>query len=132
MLGGEFGQKLNDGLVKLEQAAVVQDHAGGSGGDDLGDRGQIVDRAGGHGRRCRVISEMPEAFMCDQLFLMSYSDGRAGKGALVDAGTQDGKGTLKLFVLMLERLGQRAVGTLVQKIPSRCFCFRFITHSVHR
>jgi hypothetical protein len=33
---------------------------------------------------------------------------------------------------MMERLGQRAVGTLVQKIPSCCFCFRFITHSVYR
>jgi hypothetical protein len=37
-----------------------------------------------------------------------------------------------LFVLMAERAGQHAVGTLVQKIPSCCFCFRFITHSVHR
>jgi hypothetical protein len=33
---------------------------------------------------------------------------------------------------MMERLDQRAVGTLVQKIPSCCFCFRFITHSVYR
>ena len=57
---------------------------------------------------------------------------RAGEGALVDAGTQDVKGVLKLFILMMERLGQRAVGTLVQKIPSCCFCFRFITHSVYR
>ena len=49
-----------------------------------------------------------------------------------DAAAKNGKGTLKLFILMMERLGQRAVGTLVQKIPSCCFCFRFITHSVYR
>jgi hypothetical protein len=29
-------------------------------------------------------------------------------------------------------MGQRAVGTLVQKILSCCFYFRVITHSVHR
>jgi hypothetical protein len=51
---------------------------------------------------------------------------------LADAGAQNVKGTLELFILTLERLGQHAVGTLVQKIPSCCFCFRFITHSVHR
>jgi hypothetical protein len=51
---------------------------------------------------------------------------------LGDAITQDAEGTLKLLVLVVERLGQHAVSTLVQKIPSCCFCFRFITHSVHR
>ena len=70
--------------------------------------------------------------MGDQLSLMSDGDGCAGKGALVDAGAQNVKRTLKLFILMLERLGQQAVGTLVQKIPSCCFCFRFITHSAYR
>ena len=79
-----------------------------------------------------VVSETPEAFVGDQLSLMGDGDGCAGKSALVDAGAQDVKGTLELFVLMVERLGQRAVGTLVQKILSCCFCFRFITHSVYR
>ncbi|MCU1333825.1 MAG: hypothetical protein JWM08_2817 [Candidatus Angelobacter sp.] len=63
---------------------------------------------------------------------MGDGNGRAGECALVDAAAKNGKGTLKLFILMMERLGQRAVGTLVQKIPSCCFCFRFITHSVYR
>ena len=70
--------------------------------------------------------------MRDKLSLMGDGHGCAGKSALVDAGAKDVKRTLELFVLMLERMGQRAVGTLVQKILSCCFCFRFITHSVHR
>ena len=70
--------------------------------------------------------------MSDELAMVGDGDSRAGECVLVDAGTQDVKGALKLVVLMSERLGQRAVGTLVQKIPSCCFCFRFITHSVHR
>jgi len=68
----------------------------------------------------------------DELVLVSDGDSRTREGALLDAGTQDVKGALKLVVLMDERWGQRAVGTLVQKIPSCCFCFRFITHSVYR
>ena len=75
---------------------------------------------------------MPESFVCDQLPLMDDGDGCAGEGALVDGGAQDVKGTLELLVLMPERLGQHAVGTLVQKILSCCFYFRVITHSVHR
>ena len=63
---------------------------------------------------------------------VSDGDGCSGESALIDAGAKDVKGTLELLVLLVERLGQRVVGTLVQKIPSCCFCFRFITHSVHR
>jgi len=70
--------------------------------------------------------------MRDELSLMSDGDDGSGKGMLIDSRAKDAKGTLKLLVLMLERLGQRTVGTLVQKISSCCFCFRFITHSVHR
>ena len=75
---------------------------------------------------------MPDAFVGDQLSLMGDGDSCAGESALVDAGAKDAKGTLELLVLTLKRLGQHAVGTLVQKILSCCFCFRFITHSVHR
>src|SRR6185437_5012418 len=117
---------------KIELTSVMQGHAGSGGRDDLGDRGEIVGCFSGHGRRCGVISEMPEAFVCDQLSLMDDGDGCAGEGALVDGGAQDVKGRLKLLVLMPERLGQHAVGTLVQKILSCCICFRFITHSAYR
>ena len=129
---GESGQQLHQWLFELEKAAIVQNHAGGGGGNDLGDRCQIVDRFSGYDRRCGVISEMPEALVGDELSLMNDGDSCSGESALVDAGKQDAKGTLELFVLMLERMGQRTVGTLVQKIPSCCFCFRFITHSVYR
>ena len=70
--------------------------------------------------------------MGDELSLMRDGDGCSGESALGDAGAQDVKGTLKLLVLKVKRVGQHAVGTLVQKISSCCFCFRFITHSVHR
>jgi len=75
---------------------------------------------------------MPEAFVRDEFALMSDGDSGTGEGALLDPGAEDAKGALKLVVLMDERWVQRAVGTLVQKIPSCCFCFRFITHSVYR
>ena len=67
---------------------------------------------------------MPEA-CCkrDQLALMSDGHGCTWKSALVDAGAKDVKRTPELFVLMLERMGQRAVGILVQEILSCCFCF---------
>ena len=129
---GEPGQQINQRLVELEQAAIIQNHARGGGRKNLADRGQIVDRFSSYGRRCCVISEMPEALVRNELALMSNGYSCSGEGALLDAGTQDVKGTLKLVVLLAERMGQRAVGTLVQKIPSCCFCFRFITHSVHR
>lgn len=129
---GESGQKCGQWLVELEQAAIVQNHARGGGGKNLGDRGEIVDSFGSYVRGRCIVSEMPEAFMSDKLALMGDGDGCSGKGALGDAGTQHVKGTLELGVLLAERMGQRAVGTLVQKIPSCCFCFRFITHSVHR
>jgi hypothetical protein len=129
---GESGQKLDQRLVELEQTAIIQDHAGGGGGNHLGDRGEIVDGFRSYGRGSCVVSEMPEAFVGDQLSLMSNGDGCSRESTLVNAGAQDGKGTLKLVVLPAERMGQRAVGTLVQKILSCCFCFRFITHSVHR
>ena len=132
IFGGKFGQKFDDRLIELEQAAIIQDHAGGGRRNDFGDRGEIVDRFSRNGRRRGIVSEMPEAFVRDQLSLMGDGDGCARKSALVDAGAKEVKGTLELFVLMAERLGQRAVGTLVQKILSCCFCFRFITHSVHR
>jgi hypothetical protein len=63
---------------------------------------------------------------------MADGDCCAGESALVDAGAKDVKSMLESFILTLERMGQHAVGTLVQKILSCCFCFRFITHSVHR
>ena len=129
---GESGQKIGQWLIELEQAAIIQDHAGGGCRNDLGDRCEIEDCFSGHGRRCGVVSEMPEALVRDQLSLVGNGDGRAGKSPLVNAGAQDVKGTLELAVLLAERMGQRAVGTLVQKILSCCFCFRFITHSVHR
>ena len=102
---GEFGQKIDQWLVELEQAAIVQDHAGGGCRNDLGDGGEIVDRFSGHRRRCGVISEMPEALVRDELSLMGDGDGCSGESALVDAGAKNVKGTLELFVLMLERFG---------------------------
>jgi len=75
---------------------------------------------------------MPETFERDELSAMNDSDGRAGEGALRDAGAQDAKGMAELFVLPAESVGQDVIGTLVQKMSSCCFCFRFITHSVHR
>src|SRR5579864_1607746 len=129
---GESGQQIDQWLIELQQAAIIQNHAGRGGGKNLADRSQIVDRFSCYSRGRRFISEMPESLVRDQLSLMSDGDGYARESALVDAGSQDAKGTLELFVLMRERLGQHAVGTLVQKIPSCCFCFRFITHSVHR
>ena len=63
---------------------------------------------------------------------MGDGDGGTGESALANAGAKDVKSALELFVLMVKGKGQRAVGTLVQKILSCCFCFRFITHSVHR
>ena len=75
---------------------------------------------------------MPEPLVRDKLSLMGDGDGRTGKSTLVDAQAKNVKRTLELFVLMVKGGGQHAVGTLVQKILSCCFCFRFITHSVHR
>lgn len=70
--------------------------------------------------------------MRDQIPLVSNRNGRARKGPLSDSGAQDIKSTVKLFVLPFVRRGQNVVGTLVQKMSSYCFCFRFITHSVQR
>jgi hypothetical protein len=58
--------------------------------------------------------------MCDELAVVSYPNGRAGEGALGNAGTQGVKGALKLSVLIAGGVGQRlqirGIGTLVQKI----------------
>jgi hypothetical protein len=80
----------------------VQDHARGGCRDDLRDRGEVVDGFSGNRRRCGVVSEMPEALVRDQLSLMGDGDGCAGESALVNAGAQNVKGTLELFILMLE------------------------------
>src|ERR1051326_971577 len=48
---GESGQQLDQWLVEAEQAAIIQNHAGCGGGDDLGYRGEIIDgfgRSEGH------------------------------------------------------------------------------------
>ncbi|HLK08889.1 MAG TPA: exo-beta-N-acetylmuramidase NamZ domain-containing protein, partial [Candidatus Angelobacter sp.] len=78
---------------------------------------------------------MPETFVGDELAMVSDRNRCAGKCTPGDAGAQDSKGTMELCVLAAEGLGQmlkaRVIGTLVQKISSCCFCFRFITHSVH-
>ena len=74
--------------------------------------------------------------MSDQPSLVRDRDSCAGECPLLNAGAQDVKGVAELFVLAAEGLGQvlktRVIGTLVQKMASCCFCFRFITHSVHR
>jgi len=75
---------------------------------------------------------MPETSICDQFSLMSDRYCRAGKGPLPDSGPHDIKGAVKLFVLPFKRIGQNVVDTLVQRMSSYCFCFRFITHSVQR
>jgi hypothetical protein len=135
VVAGEAGQEIYQWLLKIELATVVQDHAGSGGGNGFGDRSEIIhsDRAYAFGARC--ISEMPEPFMCDELAVMSYPHGCAGECALGDAGPQNVKGVLKLLVLVTGGVGQglqvRVIGTLVQKFSSYCFCFRFITHSVH-
>src|ERR1043166_10209342 len=96
---GESGQQLDQWLVKIEHAAIVQDHAGWSGGDDLGYRGEIIDGFGSYGRGHCVISEMPEAFVGDQLSLMGDGDCCAGESALVDAGAKDVKSMLESLIL---------------------------------
>ena len=79
---------------------------------------------------------MPETFVGDELALMSNRNRGARKRALCNARAQDIKGAVELCVLAAEGLGQAlkagVIGTLVQKISSCCFCFRFITHSVHK
>jgi hypothetical protein len=63
---------------------------------------------------------MPETFMSDELAVVSYPHSCAGKCALGNAGAQNIKGALKLFVLIAGGIGQmlqiRGIGTLVQKI----------------
>ena len=110
----------------------MQNHASRGGGDDLGDRGEVVNSGGVYGRRLCIVSKTPETQVGDQVSAMSDGDGCARKSALADAGEKNIKRPPELHSLMVKHRGQRAVGTLVQKIPSCCFCFWFITHSVHR
>lgn len=129
---GKVRKQFNERLFKLKLLPVVQDHACGRRGYYLGDRSEIVkcvsfDRPG-----AATISEMPKAFMRDQPAVVSNSNRRAGKCLLRDAGTQHVKSGVKLFVLPVKGRRQNVVGTLVQKMSSCCFCFRFITHSVQR
>ncbi len=70
--------------------------------------------------------------MRNKLSMLGNRNGSARECALRNAGTQDVKGVAELLILPTQGEGQEAVGTLVQKMSSRCFCFRFITHSVHR
>ena len=79
---------------------MVQNHAGRGGGNDFGDGGQIVNGASGYGRGSLFISKTPEAFVRDKFALVGDGNSRTGEGALVDAGTQDVKGALELFVLL--------------------------------
>ena len=43
---------------------------------------------------------MPETLVRDKFALVGDGNSRTGEGALVDAGTQDVKGALELFVLL--------------------------------
>ena len=75
---------------------------------------------------------MPESFICDELAVVGNRDRRARESALLNAGAQNVKGAMKLFVLVVKGRRQNVVDTLVQKMSSYCFCFRFITHSIQR
>ncbi len=86
---GEFRQQFDQWLVEFEQAAIIQDHAGGGCGNDLRDRSEIVDGFGGHGRRRGVISEMPEALVRDQLALCAMATAAPGKARCCDAGAKN-------------------------------------------
>jgi hypothetical protein len=115
----------------------VQDHASSGCGKGLGDRCQIVDGIGFDGGSIGRICKAPQTFQGNEFSLMSNGNGSAGECSLIDAGAQDIKGTVELLLLATEGVGQRlrtrrVIGTLVQKMSSCCFCFRFITHSVHR
>jgi len=50
-----------------------------------------------------------------------YRHGGPGKRFLSNAGLQQGKGAIELFILVVERKGQRAVVALVQKKPLVAF-----------
>ena len=100
--GGEAWQEIYKRLLKIELATVMQDHTGRGGGDDFGDRGEIVNGFSGDGRRVRCVSEMPETFQGDQLTLMRDGNGCSGKRALRNAGLQNVESALKLLVLVAE------------------------------
>jgi hypothetical protein len=91
----ELGQHFGDRLIEIKLAAVVQQNAGGGGGEDLGDRGKVKDGIGINGPGTARISEMPEAGKADQLALMGDGGDSAGERMLGDAGAKNAKRVMK-------------------------------------
>ena len=58
--GDKSGQQIAQRLFEIEQAALVEQHGHGCGGDDLGHAGQVVDGLGGNGGRAGFIGEVAQ------------------------------------------------------------------------
>jgi len=62
---GEFREVHGDRIVEIEEAAFVEEHDGGGRGDDLGERGGVVNRADGGGGGLREQGAVAEGLVVE-------------------------------------------------------------------
>ena len=100
----ELRHDIDDRLIERQQAALVEDHRHGSGGDCLGDRSQVENGGGRHRRRVGSVGKATDAAPRRQLSAINHGERRAGKDALLDGLLEQGKGTGEDAVLFRKRL----------------------------
>jgi len=80
----EGGKQFAKRQIEIEQSALVEEHGGGRGGDDLGEAGDVKDSIGSDGGRVVVVGEAPKRIVENDIPGREYREGTSGKGASGD------------------------------------------------
>src|SRR5438270_7980799 len=99
---GKFRQDLIQRLVELERPAFVEDHAGGGGGYNFGDRSKIIDGFRLDTGRVKVIGEASHGLERDQFAAIGDGQRRSRRGEPVYGAAEKKKRAIELFVLAAE------------------------------
>jgi hypothetical protein len=101
-VGKKFWDRSGDGRVEFEQAALVEKHGCGRGGNGLRDGSEVEESCCSNGGGTWFVSEVSESFERDELILSRYGDGGGRESTSRDCLFQNGEGGGKHFVLMVE------------------------------
>jgi len=88
-IGHEFGDHADYGSFQFEEAALVEEHRHGGGGDWFGQRGQVEESCGGRKGRVQFVGELSEGLKCDQAALVCDGDGGCREGSRGDCVFQN-------------------------------------------
>ena len=89
------GEEVADAGVKVELAALMEEHGGGGGGGDLGDAGDVEEGVGCDRRGVGLVGEVSEGVGEDEFAVDQETESAAGEGFVRDGLAQDVVGLMK-------------------------------------